>query len=66
MYTKESAISNDRAKRILEATDNLSDYDPMGDYYVTTTEAGVELLTQWGIEGWLVINHGETSWLGSW
>jgi hypothetical protein len=62
-YERESSISRERAREILESLGMGGEYDPAGDYYVSTDADGGEHLTLWGQDEPLATNTGTRSWL---
>jgi len=61
--SKESQISREHASRILASLNRADEYDPLGDYYLASGEAGEEYLTVWGQDSPVAMNCGTTSWI---
>lgn len=62
---KETAISGHSAHLILLMVGLLEEWDPLGDWYVRTTEDGQEELWRGGDSSPTAVNRTTLSWLGS-
>lgn len=62
-YTRETPISSDRAREILEAAGDASPFDSYADWYISTTAEGGEYLTMGGYDEPIALNHTNTSWM---